>query len=84
MSMMEEIEKLMQSVQSSANYRILNLGGKSVYIDGIKSVISLSDVEIKFQLKREVLTILGEGLIVKYLDASTCVANGEIYSVVAR
>ena len=30
MSMMEEIEKLMQLANSSINYRIVNIGGKSV------------------------------------------------------
>ena len=81
---MEEIEKLMQSVQSSANYRVLNLGGKSLYVDGIRSIISLSPEEVKFQLKKQSLTIVGKEMMIKYLDTSSCVLNGEIYSVVVK
>jgi len=84
MSLMDEIERLMQSVETSANYRIVNLGGKSLYVEGLKSVICFGDEEMRFQLKREVVIISGTNLKVKYLDSSTCVINGEISSVVVK
>ena len=78
MSMMEEIEKLMWDVGTSANFRVINLGGKSVYIEGIKSVVSFGENEMQFQLKKNLLKVLGENLKVKYLDKTTCVIVGTI------
>ena len=46
MSLISEIEKLMNIADASFNYRIINLGGKSLYVEGIKSVISLGENEI--------------------------------------
>lgn len=82
--MMAEIEKLMCSVGSSSNYRIVNLGGKSVYIEGIKSVIELGENSMQFQIKNQVLSVVGTGLKVQYLDSSTCVIVGEIKAVEVR
>ena len=73
-----EIEKLMNCVNSSVEYRIINLGGKSLYIEGIKSVVSFGEEEMKFQLKKSLLNIIGKNLKVKYLDKSTCVLEGVI------
>ena len=78
MSFMQEIEKFMQSVGSSNNYRIINLGGNSIYIEGIKSVVSFGESEMQFQLKKSLLSVAGSELKVKYLDKSTCVLEGVI------
>ena len=78
MSMMNEIEKLMSDAGASVGYRIVNLGGKSVYVEGIKSVISLSESEMQFQLKKGLIIISGTNLKIKYLDLSTCTITGEI------
>ena len=84
MSMLEEIEKYMQSANTSICYRLVNLGGNSLYIEGIKSVVSFGEEEMRFQLKRKLLIVGGTMLKIKYLDKSTCVINGEIYSVVTK
>ena len=81
MSLMSEIEKLMGEVGASANFRIVNLGGNSLYIEGIKSVVSFGETEMKFQLKKNLLVVCGNGLKVKYLDTSTCIIKGEIVKV---
>ena len=81
MSMFEEIEKMMNSVDSSFDYRIVNLGGNSLYVEGIKSVVSFGDKEIRFQLKKCLLAILGLDLKVKYLDRTTCIIHGNIKAV---
>ena len=78
MSLMSEIEKLMGDVGTSANYRIINLGGNSLYVEGIKSVVSFGENEMQFQLKKYLLKVFGENLKVKYLDKSTCVIIGQI------
>ena len=84
MSLFGEIEKLMNSADASFNYRIINLGGKTLYVEGIKGVVSLGENEILLQLKKQLLTIAGLNLKVKYLDKTTCVVDGEISSVVAK
>ena len=84
MSLIGEVEKLMNSADGSFNYRVVNLGGKTLYVEGIKQVVSLGETEILLQLKKQLLTISGTNLKVKYLDKTTCVIDGEISSVVAK
>lgn len=84
MSMMNEIEKYMQGAGASANYRLVNLGGDCLYIEGIKSVLSFAEDEMQFQLKKKVLSVTGVNLKVKYLDKSTCVLTGAISSAVVK
>lgn len=81
MSMMAEIEKLMNGVGGSFNYKIVNLGGRSVYIEGIKSIVELNENSMQFQLKKQVLCVVGNNMKVNYLDTSTCVLVGEIKAV---
>ena len=84
MSLFGEIEKLMNSADASFNYRIINLGGKTLYVEGIRQVVSLGETEILLQLKKQLLTIVGTNLKVKYLDKTTCVIDGDISSVLAK
>lgn len=81
MSLISEIEKLMNSADSSFSYRVINLGGKNIYIEGFKSVVSLGETEIILQLKKQALCISGNNLKVKYLDISSCVIEGGICKV---
>ena len=81
---MQEIEKLMGSAGASANYRLVNLGGTSLYVEGIKTVVSFGAEEMQFQLKKQVLVVSGSELKVQYLDKSTCVLVGKIVSVVVK
>ena len=80
MSLFVEIEKLMNSAGGSFFYRLVNLGGKNLYIEGIKSVVSLGENEIIFQLKKQALVIKGINLKINYLDKTTAVIDGEINS----
>ncbi len=84
MSMIDEIDKLMVDLGASNNYRIVNLSGKNLYIEGIKSVICFGLEEMRFQLKNKQLIVLGRALKVRYLDKTTCVLCGEISSVVVQ
>jgi len=82
--MLEEIEKLMNSANTSSNYRIVNIGGKFLYIEGIKNVVSFGINEMQFQLKKCLCVVGGTNIYVKYLDKTTCVLEGEINSVVVK
>ncbi len=78
MSMMQEIEKLMLDAGACVTYRIVNLSGNRLYVEGIKTVVSFGVDEMNFQLKNCLLTVKGEGLNIKYLDKTTCVLEGKI------
>ncbi len=82
--LMKEIEKLMNSVGSSSDYRVVNLGGKKLYIEGIKSVVSFGETEMSFNLKKKYLKVQGTNLQTNYLDKTTCVITGDISSVVVQ
>ena len=82
MSLMEEVERFMLHNMASINYRLVNLGGKMLYVEGIKSVVSLGSDEMQFQLKKGLLKVLGEGLSINYLDKTTCTIQGDITSMV--
>lgn len=84
MSMMAEIEKLVGDVGISVAFRIINFGGNALYVEGIKSVISFGEDEMRFQLKKQMLVVCGEQLKVKYLDKTTCVLSGLIKVVETR
>jgi len=81
MSMLDEVEKFLTDIDISINYRTINLGGKLIYIEGIKNIVSLESEEMQFQLNKQLLKVTGKNLKVKYLDKSTCVLEGEIKNV---
>lgn len=79
--MLNEIEKFMSSADTSINYRTINLGGRSLYIEGIKTIVSFGESEMIFQMKRDILVVSGENMKIKYLDKNTCVLEGKIKAV---
>lgn len=81
MSLIGEIEKLINEELSTVEYRIINIGGKNLYIEGIKNIINLSKNSMEFQLKKRTIIIKGSDLIIKYLDNSTVHIFGEINEV---
>ncbi len=84
MSMMDEIEKFMSTTNNSLNYKIVDIGGNNLYIEGIKSVVEFGEKVMKFQLKKKLLEVDGENLQVKYLDKNTCIIQGNISAVVKK
>ena len=73
-----EIEKMMNDVELSTEFRLINIGGTSEYIEGIKTVVFLSSTEMRFQLKNKLVVINGNNLIIKYLDETSCIIKGNI------
>lgn len=84
MSMMTEIEKFMNMSDASINYRVINIGGNFLYIEGIKSVVNFSTDNMTFQLKKKTLSVNGVDLKVKYLDKTTCIIEGQITGTEAK
>ena len=74
---------LTQEVGSTLKeYRYINICGKLVYVEGQKGIVNLSKDEISFKVHKNVCTIKGTDLYIKYYDNSTAVVCGSIISVV--
>ena len=84
MSMLDEIDKFMLDSNVSIDYRTVNLGGKKLYIEGIRGIVKMDNCEMCFQMNKTMLLICGDRLKVEYLDKTTCILAGLIKSVVAR
>lgn len=63
-------------------YKYINVGGKAVYLEGQKGIVTLSKEEISFKVHKKVCTIKGSDLYIKYYDNSTALVCGSIVSVV--
>lgn len=63
-------------------YRYINIGGKMVYLEGQKGIVTLNKEEVSFKLHKKVCSIKGVDLYIKYYDSSTALVCGNIISVV--
>lgn len=63
------------------DYRLVNISGKVLYIEGHTGINILGQNEMSFRLKKKLLTIKGENLTVKYFDNSTAIVLGRIVQV---
>ncbi len=70
-----------KDMKNSAQYKIINLGGKCLYVQGYKSVEKFSDTAINLKLKNAVMFIKGENFSVKELDSSSIYILGKVKSV---
>ena len=64
---------------SIQDYRLVNLAGKCVYIEGHTGIQSLSEEEILLHLRKKTLSVKGDKLIVKYFDNNTIIIEGNIF-----
>lgn len=80
MSMLEEIKNYLFDTDTSFSYRIINLGGQKLYVEGIKSIVGFGEDEMQFQLNKKLLKVKGHNLQIKYLDKTTCTLSGDITS----
>lgn len=82
-SLIEEITKAfsVKDLKDSSKYKIINLGGKAVYIQGYKSIDKFSDVSIILKLKNESIFIKGEKLKIKEFYSDCIYIIGNIKSV---
>ena len=63
-------------------YKILNLGGKEVYVMGVKKIIKFQVDEIVFKLKNnELLSIIGADMLLKEISSGGVLISGEIKTV---
>ena len=63
------------------NFNVINMSNQVVYIEGHKGVVSFDNQQICLKLKKEVLKINGQNLVLKKITASTALVQGNIKSV---
>ena len=63
-------------------YRYTNIGGKMIYLEGQRGIVTLTNEEVSFKLKTKTFTIKGTDLFIKYYDNNTALVYGSIVSVV--
>lgn len=83
MNLMNEIDNvLLKEYGITFNeYRFVNVGGKALYIEGHTGINLLGEKEMSFKIKKKMLTIKGDDLVVKYFDKSTAIILGQIVQV---
>ena len=69
-----------KDMKNSAQYKIINLGGKAMYVQGYKSIDKFSDTSIILKIKNASIFIKGERLGIKELDTSCLYITGKIKS----
>ena len=70
-----------KEMKNSAQYKIINLGGKCLYVQGYKSIEKFSNTAMTLKVKNAVIFIKGENFSVKELDTSSIYILGNIKSV---
>lgn len=59
-------------------YKYVNIGGRTVYVQNYKDVLSFNEEEIILKLKDGELKIIGENLNIKDLNLNSIVISGVI------
>lgn len=79
----EEINKILDKYidVSLCEYRYTNFAGKSVYLEGHTGLISFTDKEINFKLKKKLFILQGSDLKIKEFDNNTAIIIGQIESI---
>ena len=62
----------------ASGYSMVNYNGEAVYLEGIKRVVSVSDLEVIVDTKRARLKVVGEELAIFSLEEKTMIIKGKI------
>ena len=82
-SLIDEITNAfsIKDLKNSSKYKIINLGGKAVYIQGYKSIEKFSDISIILKIKNESIFVKGEKLEIKEFYSDCIYIVGNIKSI---
>lgn len=70
-----------KEMKNSAQYKIINLGGQCLYVQGYKNIEKFSNSAITLKVKNSSIFIKGENLSVKELESSSIYILGKIKSI---
>ncbi|MBO4412741.1 MAG: hypothetical protein J5779_01865 [Clostridia bacterium] len=65
----------------SADYQMVNVSGKGLYVEGQKGLLNLSSELVMFKTKNKIISVYGKNLKLKTLSSSTISILGEITTI---
>lgn len=79
-SFLQEINDFLELPMTSTvtGYKYVNLGGKLLYVQGYKDILSFSETEVILKLKQGELKVKGKNLNIKELNLNSIVIEGKI------
>ena len=82
MSFYDEVEKLFNIDEVRSEFSLYSKGFRLLVVNGYQSIISFSDAEIVLKVKGNMkVSIKGAKMIIKKMEKSELVIDGEILSV---
>lgn len=63
------------------NFNLINMSNKLVYVEGHRGVFLISDDCISFKIKKGIVLVCGNNLVLKKITKTTLVIQGEIKKV---
>lgn len=73
-----EIKKELKLTKVDEDYQCVFIGGKALYVEGHKGLVTLSPELIMFKTKKKIISVSGANLQLKILSKSTLSVLGEI------
>lgn len=62
-------------------YNIVLIGGKFIYVEGHKGILAYNSEIVSFKIKKGVIVVKGENLILNQISSSTLSVKGNIKNV---
>ncbi len=62
-------------------FRVINFSNKAVYIENFKSILQFQTTEIGLKMKKGMMKVLGQDLVIKNLNENTVLVVGKIEKV---
>lgn len=62
-------------------YNIIIIGGKFLYVEGHKGILAYNNEVVSFKIKKGVIVVKGENLILNQISSSTLAVKGTIKNV---
>ena len=74
-------DKFDDSLEKLNDYKVINISGKILYVEGQKGLITISENLINFKVYKGVVTVEGKNLKMKECTSNTLSISGEIIKV---
>lgn len=74
-------DKFDDSLEKLNDYKVINISGKILYVEGQKGLITISENLINFKVYKGVVTVEGKNLKMKECTSNTLAISGEIIKV---
>lgn len=85
MSFFKEVADALNATGKSGDgYNIINYGGEAIYIEGIRRILSIDPVNMRFDCKKKIIVLSGENLRVSQMEDGCVVVVGKVVSVMAE